>query len=499
MFNREALSSSTEVILCESLIDALTFWCAGHRNVTTSYGVEGFTDELLSTLKLAGVRSVLIAYDRDDAGDAAAAKLTERLQGEGFVVGRVLFPKGLDANAYALKVQPADKALGLVLERARDAIKPSLTTTTATTAPLPEVATLTTNETTPTPTPLAASASSAGTPSTSLEIRDDEVVMWRGDRRYRVRGFAKNKTNDVLKVNLHVSRGEAFHVDSLDMYIERFRASFAKVAAHELNVEEIVIKRDLGRVLLQLEELQDEGMREALTSTVVTPTMTAEEHAEAIEVLKDPRLLERVLEDFTRCGVVGEETNKLMGYLGMTSRMLEKPLAIVIQSSSAAGKSSLMEAIIAFCPDEERVKFSAMTGQSLFYMSDTNLKHKVLAVVEEEGAEKASYSLKLLQSEGELIIASTGKDPETGRMITNEYKVEGPVMLFLTTTAIQIDEELMNRCLVLTVDEDREQTRAIHKLQRERRTLAGRLVGRERSSIVALHQNMQRVSVRGTP
>ena len=32
-------------------------------------------------------------------------------------------------------------------------------------------------------------------------------------------------------------------------------------------------------------------------------------------------------------------------------------------------------------------------------------------------------------------------------------------MIFLTTTAIDIDEELLNRCLVLAVDEGREQTR----------------------------------------
>jgi len=35
-------------------------------------------------------------------------------------------------------------------------------------------------------------------------------------------------------------------------------------------------------------------------------------------------------------------------------------------------------------------------------------------------------------------------------------------MLFLTTTAIDLDEELLNRCLVLSVNESREQTRAIH-------------------------------------
>ena len=36
VWNIEALQASKEVILCEALIDALTFWCAGYRNVTAS-------------------------------------------------------------------------------------------------------------------------------------------------------------------------------------------------------------------------------------------------------------------------------------------------------------------------------------------------------------------------------------------------------------------------------------------------------------------------------
>jgi hypothetical protein len=164
-----------------------------------------------------------------------------------------------------------------------------------------------------------------------------------------------------------------------------------------------------------------------------------------------------------------------------------------VQSSSSAGKSALMEAVLALLPSEQQVKYSAMTGQSLFYMGETNLSHKILAIVEEEGAERASYALKLLQSEGELTIASTGKDPSTGRLVTHEYRVEGPVAIFLTTTAIDIDEELLNRCLVLSVDEAREQTRAIHRLQRERRTLEGLKASKRREAIVALHQNAQRL------
>ncbi|MCL0148984.1 DNA primase, partial [Klebsiella pneumoniae] len=141
-----------------------------------------------------------------------------------------------------------------------------------------------------------------------------------------------------------------------------------------------------------------------------------------------------ILADFAAIGIVGEETNTLVGYLAAVSRQLDRPLAVIIQSSSAAGKSSLMDAVLSLVPSEAQVRYSAMTGQSLFYMGETNLKHKILAISEEEGAENASYALKLLQSEGEVTIASTGKDPTTGNLMTQEYRVEGPVMLFLTTT-----------------------------------------------------------------
>jgi len=121
------------------------------------------------------------------------------------------------------------------------------------------------------------------------------------------------------------------------------------------------------------------------------------------------------------------------------------------------------------------------------------LKHKVLAIVEEEGASRAAYALKLLQSEGSLTIASTGKDPATGKLITHQYRVEGPVMIFLTTTAIELDEELLNRCLVLTVNEDRDQTRAIHRKQREQQTIEGLLARNDRLETLKLHRNAQRL------
>jgi hypothetical protein len=129
----------------------------------------------------------------------------------------------------------------------------------------------------------------------------------------------------------------------------------------------------------------------------------------------------------TECGLVGEPTNKLLTYVGATSRLLHRPLAVIVQSSSAAGKTSLMEAVLSLMPEESREKYTAVSGKSLFYFGDdSSLRHKILAIVEEEGAEKATYPLKLLQSEGKLSIASTGKDPHTGKLVTQVYHVEGP-------------------------------------------------------------------------
>ena len=182
-----------------------------------------------------------------------------------------------------------------------------------------------------------------------------------------------------------------------------------------------------------------------------------------------------------------------MAYLAAVSRKCEEPLAVVIQSSSAAGKSSLMESVLSMMPGEDKVKYSAMTGQSLFYLGEKDLKHKILAIAEEEGAKHAAYALKLLQSEGEISIASTGKEGTSGKLVTHHYRVEGPVMIFLTTTAIEVDEELLNRCLILTVNETREQTRAIHDRQRKAQTWEGQLAREERTRLIQLHQNAQRL------
>jgi hypothetical protein len=488
------------VVLCEAPLDALTFWVNGIRNVTFFHGTGGFPDCLLDALLENRVRTIRLAYRADEAGNRAAARDAELLTARGIECFRVRFPWGMDANGYAQHqaavalreglATPAVKTLRVAVDAAewmRGTLDvPAIRAAAPASFHESEAAS---------EDPAASPAIPAPQRETPTLTRQGEYhVLTLGSREYRVGGLEKNNSLDVLKVSVRLRYGDDFHLDSIDMTRDGERRRFIERAADETGLEKDLLKRDLGKLLLAIEQAHHEWLESALGTTGDTvPAMSPEERDEALSLLKSPDLVERITGMFGDCGLAGEETNRLAAYLACTSRKLDRPLAVIIQSTSAAGKTMLMETVLSMFPEEDRVQYSAMTGQSLYYLGEQDLKHRILAIVEEEGAGKAGYALKLLQSEGELTIASTGKDLRTGRMETQEYRVEGPVMIFLTTTAIDIDEELQNRCLTLTVDESREQTERIHTLQRQARTLEGLRRKKRRQKLLRLLRNAQRL------
>jgi hypothetical protein len=177
----------------------------------------------------------------------------------------------------------------------------------------------------------------------------------------------------------------------------------------------------------------------------------------------------------------------------MTSRKMVKPLAVLILSSSGAGKTALQDLATSFCPPEDLVKLTSLSGKALFYKEGASLKHKVLALEEGDGAEEAMYALRNLISAGELVTESTIKDPASGRLITMENRVEGPTAVFLTTTKPDTDPETKSRFFVTSVDESREQTQAILACQRRRQTLAGLAEQMAVEPILRKHRNFQRL------
>lgn len=551
IFNLEIFKPNSEIILCASFLDAITFWCYGFRHVTTTYHDGIIHEDLLQAFKRFGTKRVIFAFPRMGNMGKRLEVACRQLVEMGIECFQVVFPAEVTVNQYAIKMHAPQESLANLIRHAiwledgklkliddsekedlhivsstldetldredgkSDLFEDSLSDDDESDELDDEILSELETDVASTPEPVPVLQAepnhivqsespvidyTKATPSPAVpqellpEISEHEVRLKIGDRHYRIRGFTLSGNLASMKLNLFArkDRDDLFFSDKLDLYSHKQRMQFVNQAAGELSVKDEVIKRDLGKILLALEKLQEDHRNNAL-KVDTSRTLTNIETESAMGLLKDPNLLDRILADFEIAGVVGEEINKLCGYLSCVSRKLDKPLAVMIQSSSAAGKSSLMESILGFIPEEERVQFSAMTGQSLYYMGEQNLKHKILAIAEEEGASQASYALKLLQSEGVITIASTAKDANTGNLVTHQYRVEGPVMLFLTTTAIDIDEELLNRCLVLTVNESREQTQLIHQLQRHRRTLAGLQDKLNKSSIIYIHQNAQRL------
>ena len=536
VFNQAGLLAAgvDELIVTESVIDALSLWCAGFRHVTACYGTGGWTPDHDGLIDRLGVKRVLVAFDADEAGDKGAADLAGSLAGRGVECFRVELPRGADINEVAVGAKDARAVLGRFLRkaswvgtaRAASLRSPSVASSPVVVPvpgdsgvgePVPPAADAERDTSAPVeegvlwPVPVAAEtfsparvpdAEALGEVVVAGQGPGVELRITLGNRSWRVRGLDRVTSFEALKVNVLVARTDTapgsvaggFHVDTLDLYSARARGVFVGQAAAELRVAPEVIKSDLGRVLLACEAKAEEVIA-AAAEPEKTPEVVVAGQArdDALALLRDPDLVTRVTEGFAGVGMVGETVNCLVGYLAAISRKLPSPLAVIVQSTSAAGKSAVMEAVLGFVPPEDRVSFSAMTGQSLFYLGESDLAHKVLSIAEEEGASRAAYALKLLQSEGELSIASTGKDTTSGRLVTHTYSVRGPTAIVLTTAAIDVDEELLNRCLVLTVDEDRAQTRAIHAAQRAAQTLDGLARRAERDRVIGLHQDAQRL------
>ena len=513
VWNWQGIAGQEDVLLTEGHIDALTFWVHGFRNVTCAFGADVFPDANVAALKRYGVRRVLVAYDRDEGGDRGARMMATKLAAAGIGAFRVLLPHRMDVNEYAQKMKPADKSLALVLQAAKwmgDGPEPARSTVLLSDAyilprsekaaeekapePEPAPASLLAAEPAP-PLPPAPSPPPAASPVADVKatVKGDQMDIERGDRCYRIRGVGKNKSHDLMKVIVQVNRGDAFHVDSLDLYSYRYRQMFVKVAARAVGVSEEVITKDLGRVLQKLEALRDKAIEKAIAPKEKKIEIPAGRKVAAMKRLKEPGLMDWIVTSLDVCGMVGERTNKQIVYLACVSRLLRWPLAILVQSESSAGKSALVNKVLSLMPEEAYVQCSAMTGQSLFYMRDIDLRHKILSIAEEEGASRASYALKLLQSEGKLSIISTGKNPQTGEHEAKMYDTEGPVALLIPTTAIDMNEELENRCLKVVVDVGREQTRLIHEMQRRMMTLEGIMSRTEQDGVVQLHQDVQRL------
>jgi DNA primase len=454
IINRQAVKRSQTILLTESIIDALTLYAQGFKNVIPIYGVNGMLEEHLSLFHRR-IKEAYLVFDADEAGRKGAEAVSLRLK-EKEITSYIVELPAKDVNLYFKRHTPEE--FEQLLKKAN-------------------------------PRALEQSEKVSKREQSLYQETEYGFIVGYGERYYEIKGIQRSDTQ--LKVTIKASRdlhpNAPFELTTLDLYSSRSRAWFAKACVEIFSASEELIKEDIGRLLTQVESWHPKEKKAS------SKEPTQEEKDQALRFLKNPEMFKEILTDFDTMGITGEETNKLTLYLAAVSRKLDEPLSVLIQSRSAAGKSTLQDAILTLVPDEDYVKYTRITDQALFYKSEDSLVHKIIAIEEDEGMAGAAYSIRNIQTSKKITVAATGKDPTTGKMRTEEYTVKGPVSVMITTTAAELEGETSSRFLFLTIDESSQMTEAIHKKQREADTLEGLMRKKKLETITTKHHTAQRL------
>ncbi len=456
VFNHVCARSFKTLLLTEGIIDACTLWQAGYKNTTALYGTNGLTEDHLKLFETNQTETVFLVLDGDPAGQAAAAKLSDRLRGEGLDVFTVQLPDDEDPNDYFQKRTAED--FEKLLQEARGKVN--------------------------------AAVINPDLEPARITLNPDGFSMTLKRRRYAVQLVETKPTRIRATVKALTADRNRFHIDTVDLFSARSRKTFIADVVALYHEEETAITGDMNRIVTEAEK---SAAKPDQTGESKVIRLTEEDRKEGERFGERKDLPDAIFQDIENCGDIGERANSLAAYLCMTSRKMDDPLALLIVSGSGAGKSALQDTALALCPEEDLVKVTSLTERALFYKDELSLKHKVLAMEELAGAEDAAYAIRNLISQKVLIIESTIKDPLTGRLTTMQNRVYGPTSVFQTTTRPDVDPETRSRFLVTTIDESREQTRRILDAQRKARTLAGFKRKMQRQDILGKHHAFQRL------
>lgn len=217
--------------------------------------------------------------------------------------------------------------------------------------------------------------------------------------------------------------------------------------------------------------LLEDDVQTRKTREVCLAEMSEERRLRVTEILRSPQLLRWIVDGIAAAGIAGEGPVALTLFLTGTSRLLQQPLAVIVQGPSASGKSYVIEQIAKLFPLEAVLSATDITANALYYMSPGELEHRFVVAGERsrkqnDDAAQATKALREMLGNGhlsKLITISDGDGPRTELI-----QQRGPIAYAESTTAPELFEEDANRCLVLQPDERPEQTRRILRASGQR-------------------------------
>jgi len=241
----------------------------------------------------------------------------------------------------------------------------------------------------------------------------------------------------VMLVNLQAATGfkdpSALHLDEPERFTERWQAALATARPFV----------DVAR------EDAEQAERKAF--------------AEAEPLATLPDILSTFGGAVKQAGLVGEQRNAKLLYLALTSRVLEKPVSMVLKGRASGGKNWTAGKVLAFFPPSAVYELSGASALALNF-SEEPLAHRFLYFAEAAGLgerdSKLNAMLRTLMSENQLVY-EVAHQRQDGTYTTQRMEKEGPTGFLTTTTAETLHPENETRFFSLTIDDTKAQTAAI--------------------------------------
>ncbi|GIW96060.1 MAG: hypothetical protein KatS3mg110_4101 [Pirellulaceae bacterium] len=286
---------------------------------------------------------------------------------------------------------------------------------------------------------------------------------------------------------VEVWRSDEYFQDFINVAKSSQRLKFFSTVAARFNLDANELFKQYDEFLLRLANETDERQERLLQqqqqqacadsfdeSRQALSQMDKRVIAEAQALLQSPDLISQIKQDIETIGVAGEEALALTLYLCGTSRLLEQPLAVLVQGPSSSGKSYIIEKVASLFPKEATVNATTMSTTALYYMPPGSLRHKFVVAGErsrrqDDDQAEVTRALRELLSAGELTrlvtVTRQGEAPQTEAV----YQ-KGPIAYVESTTlnTNQIFDEDLNRMILVTTNESAAQTKQVLKKLAER-------------------------------
>ena len=335
-------------------------------------------------------------------------------------------------------------------------------------------------------------------PYTIIARTRQKIVLRIDDRTYTLTDVKFKKLHDFSMTIMleHGSTPPLFC--EVNLTGGKRREEFVSEAKAHFSFSEEIIQSDITILQQAVRDLQEEysqKQQDEIQSAKKKFEPTDTETTEAMKTLREKELVfDELMRDMEAIGFTGDEIVKAILFLACVSRMLARPLCVLILAGSGGGKSHAIEIIAQCFPDEEVHDLTGMSSQSLPNYDPYALCRHILISDEIYGLEESiMYYLRSFISKGKITRSVSLQDKTTGRFHTVEKTIHGPIVFLTSATSAElIHDETMNRMFVLSSDEQTEQTRNVMRAMFRRRTKSGIMHAKKQEKIFRKYKAIAR-------